>query len=81
MLLYAAEDAQHIVRARLEGICHAASCELEALDVQVITAKMLRLDVERNRRLIEETVAALQPRLLILDPFVRLNRIDENPSG
>jgi len=26
-------------------------------------------------------VARLQPRLLILDPFVRLHRIDENASG
>jgi hypothetical protein len=81
VLLYAAEDAQHIVRARLEGICHAADCELEALDVQVITAETLRLDLERDRKLLEETVAALQPRLLILDPFVRLHRIDENSSG
>lgn len=81
VLLYAAEDAQHIVRARLEGICHAAGCELEALDVQVITAETLRLDLERDRKLLEETVAALQPRLLILDPFVRLHRIDENSSG
>ncbi len=81
VLLYAAEDAQHIVRARLEGICDAAGCELEALDVQVITAETLRLDLERDRKLLEETVAALQPRLLILDPFVRLHRIDENSSG
>src|SRR6185437_12007696 len=81
VLLYAAEDAQHIVRARLEGICHAAGCELEALDVQVITAETLRLDLERDRKLLEQTVAALQPRLLILDPFVRLHRIDENSSG
>src|SRR6185437_6415394 len=81
VLLYAAEDAQHIVRARLEGICHAAGCELKALDVQVITAETLRLDLERDRKLLEQTVAALQPRLLILDPFVRLHRIDENSSG
>ena len=27
------------------------------------------------------TVAALTPRLLILDPFVRLHRVDENSSG
>jgi hypothetical protein len=81
VLLYAAEDAQHIVRARLEGICHAAGCDLEALDVQVITAETLRLDLDRDRELLEQTVAALQPRLLILDPFVRLHRIDENSSG
>jgi RecA-family ATPase len=30
---------------------------------------------------LEETVARLKPRLLVLDPFVRLHRIDENVSG
>jgi len=81
VLLFPAEDAQHIVRARLEGICQAAGCELATLDVQVITSPTLRLDLERDRRLLEQTVAVLQPRLLILDPFVRLHRIDENASG
>lgn len=80
VLLYAAEDAQHIVRTRLEGICAAADCTLEALDVHVITAEVLRLDLERDRERLERTVAALKPRLLILDPFVRLHRIDENAS-
>ncbi len=81
VLLYAAEDAQHIVRARLEGICAAVSCELAAIDVQVITAPTLRLDLDRDRERLERTVEALRPRLLILDPFVRLHRIDENSSG
>src|SRR5207247_2855847 len=81
VLLYAAEDAQHIVRARLEGICAAVACELAAIDVQVITAPTLRLDLERDRERLERTVEALRPRLLILDPFVRLHRIDENSSG
>jgi len=30
---------------------------------------------------LHQTVAALRPRLLILDPFVRLHRIDENAAG
>ena len=81
VLLYAAEDAQHIVRARLEGICAAVACELAAIDVQVITAPTLRLDLERDRERLERTVEALRSRLLILDPFVRLHRIDENSSG
>ncbi|MGH8219075.1 MAG: AAA family ATPase [Steroidobacteraceae bacterium] len=81
VLLFPAEDAQHIVRARLEGICQAAGCELATLDVQVITAATLRLDLERDRERLERTVEAFAPRLLILDPFVRLHRIDENASG
>jgi len=81
VLLYAAEDALDIVRRRLEGICAAAGLQLADLDVQVITAPSVRLDVDLDRRSLAETVAELQPRLLILDPFVRLHRIDENASG
>jgi hypothetical protein len=81
VLLYAAEDALHVVRQRLHGICAAAGCALTELDVQVITAPTLRLDLPDDRAALERTVAELQPRLLILDPFVRLHRIDENASG
>jgi AAA domain len=81
VLLYAAEDALHIVRQRIEGICEATGVALKTLDVQVITAPTVRLDLEADRRSLAETVAKLQPRLLVLDPFVRLHRIDENTSG
>jgi hypothetical protein len=81
VLLYAAEDALHIVRQRLEGICTAAQLALQALDVQVITAPTVRLDLPGDRTKLEHTVEQLKPRLLVLDPFVRLHRIDENASG
>ena len=81
VLLFAAEDALHIVRRRLEGISAAASVALANLDIQVITAPTVRLDLDADRRNLAETVARLQPRLLILDPFVHLHRIDENASG
>lgn len=81
VLLFAAEDALHIVRARLDGICRAAGVNLAEIDIQVITAPSVRLDLEVDQKSLAETVAALQPRLLILDPFVRLHRIDENLSG
>src|SRR5215813_8918396 len=81
VLLYAAEDAHPIVRRRLEGIATAAGVSLRDLDIQVITAPTLRLDLAADRVSLQEAVANLQPRLLILDPFVRLHRIDENASG
>jgi len=81
VLFYAAEDALDVVRRRFEGICRAAGVELAELDVQVITAPALRLDQKDDRERLAETVAALRPRLLVLDPFVRLHRIDENVSG
>ena len=47
----------------------------------MITAPSLRLDLEADRARLDATVARLKPRLLVLDPFVRLHRIDENVSG
>jgi hypothetical protein len=81
VLLYAAEDALHLVRSRLEGICRAAGVALADLPIHVITAPSLRLDVAEDRQQLQATVAALRPILLVLDPFVRLHRIDENASS
>jgi len=81
VLLFAAEDAHPIVRQRLEGICHAAGIPLQALNLYVITAPALRLDLTSDQERLEETVKQARPRLLVLDPFVRLHRIDENASG
>jgi hypothetical protein len=36
---------------------------------------------ERDQELLAETVRHLKPRFLLLDPFVRLHRIDENNAG
>lgn len=81
VLLYAAEDALHIVRRRLDGICAAAGVNLADVDLHVITAPGLRLDLDADRKSLSDTIAAFKPRLLLLDPFVRLHRIDENVSG
>lgn len=78
VLLFAAEDALGVVRHRLDGICAAAGVELAALDLDVITAPTLRIDTAADQQRLADTVAALRPTLLILDPFVRLHRIDEN---
>jgi RecA-family ATPase len=81
VLLYAAEDSSVIVRRRLEGIAAAAGVDLPDVDIQVITALSLRLDLAADRRSLADTVDTLKPRLLILDSFVRLHHIDENASG
>lgn len=81
VLLFAAEDALCVVRKRLDGICRAAQLELEQIDIHVITAPTLRLDTTNDQRRLAETVAELRPTLLLLDPFVRLHRIDENASS
>jgi hypothetical protein len=81
VLLYAAEDAPAVVRRRLDGICAVAGASLADLDIQVITAPSLRVDLVGDQARLRETVEQLKPELLILDPFVRLHRIDENVSS
>lgn len=81
VLLFAAEDALHVVRLRLEGLCHAAGVMLTDLPIHVITAPSLRLDSTDDRQHLQATIADLRPVLLVLDPFVRLHRIDENASS
>jgi len=81
VLLFAAEDSLSVVRQRLVGIAAAAGFALGDLDIHVITAPTVRLDVELDQTRLEDTVRALRPTLLILDPFVRLHRIDENVSS
>jgi hypothetical protein len=81
VLLYAAEDALHIVRQRLDGLARAAGVDFAALDIHVITAPSLRLDLPADQARLRATVATLRPTLLVLDPFVRLHRIDENVAA
>jgi AAA domain len=81
VLLFAAEDAPHIVRGRLEGIAAAAGADFHSLDVHVITMSALRLDRLEHQQALRATVAALEPKLLVLDPLVRLHGIDENVAA
>jgi hypothetical protein len=78
VLLFAAEDPLHVVRRRLQAIALAANVDFDELDIHVITAPTLRIDLEQDRRRLQATVEALTPKLLVLDPFVRLHRADEN---
>ena len=78
VLLFAAEDAGHIVRARLQGIASAADARFETLDIAVIDVPALRLDHRADRQRLVETVERIRPRLVVLDPLVRLHRVDEN---
>src|SRR6266542_661746 len=80
VLLYPAEDSLAVVRQRLEGIAAAAQVPFASLPVEVITAASLRLDTPTDRHRLADTVQALRPILLVLDPLIRLHRIDENDA-
>jgi len=79
-LVYLAEDKLQAVRARLESICSSRGLDLGSLDLGVITVPVLRLDQEDDRRRLNATIAVWSPRLVVLDPLVRIHRIDENSA-
>ena len=81
VLVYLAEDALPAVRERIEGMARHRGLDLDGVEIHVITAAALRLDQDRDRRRLWETVRRLRPRLLVLDPLVRLHGIDENHAG
>jgi hypothetical protein len=80
VLLFPAEDSLAVVRQRLEGIAAAAQVSFTSLPVQVITAPSLRLDTAADRLRLSQTVQAQHPVLLVLDPLIRLHRVDENDA-
>jgi len=80
-LVYLAEDALGHVRDRVTGICRHRGLDLKTLDLHVITADALRLDRTGDQQRLHEALIQHRPRLLLLDPLIRLHRLDENSSG
>ena len=66
-----APPARHLLRAK----------DLAEVEIHAITAPVLRLDREPDRARLRATSRRLRPRLLLLDPLVRLHGIDENHAG
>jgi len=81
VLLFPAEDSLAIVRQRLEGLAAITQVDFPSLPVEVITAPSLRLDTATDRQRLADTIQKLQPILLVLDPLIRLHRIDENDAS
>jgi hypothetical protein len=81
VLVYLAEDALPVVRERIEGMARHRGLDLGPIEIHVITARVLRLDRGADRARLWETTRRLRPRLLLLDPLVRLHGIDENSAG
>lgn len=80
VLLFAAEDAQPILRRRLEALAAVRDRTLRDLELSIIVASTLRLDTERDQERLDATLAAVHPVLLVLDPLIRLHALDENSS-
>ena len=78
VLLYAAEDAPLQVRERIEQLCQARGAPFHTLELDLILEPALRIDRPEHVERLRTTLAQRRPRLLILDPYVRLQAADEN---
>ena len=81
VLVYLAEDSLPQVRDRVDALCKSRGLDIATLDLLVITATSLRIDLAGDQERLAATIDVLRPRLLILDPLVRIHRLDENSSS
>jgi hypothetical protein len=78
VLVFMAEDAPMQVRERVENLSKARGADFGALDVGLIVEPTLRIDRAEDVLRLRSTLARRRPKLLVLDPYVRLQRVDEN---
>ena len=81
VLVYCAEDKALAIQKRVAGIAKARGVDFDRLAVGWIGASSLHLDDPTDRRRLTLTVLANKPRMLVLDPLVRLHRGDENSAA
>lgn len=81
VVLFPAEDGASAVRARVDALSRARGIDFTpAVPLHVILADALKLDDVEHRGSLEELLERLRPRLLILDPLVRLHSGSENSA-
>lgn len=80
-LIYLAEDTASSVRHRIDALAGHRGLDLAQLDLFAITSPVLRLDLARDQQALQRTLQRFRPRLLLLDPLVRLHRLDENSAA
>ena len=81
VLLVAAEDEPVSIRDRVASIASASNLDFDKLLVGLVTAPGLLLDRPDHQDRIEATLKKIRPRILILDPFVRLHNQNENDAA
>ncbi len=73
-----AEDSVADVRLRIKNIADSRCLEINDLDVHLITSPTLFLDNHEDQEKLDATIKRFCPKVVLLDPLVRLHRLDEN---
>jgi hypothetical protein len=70
-----------MLRGRFEDLAIARNLSLDSIPLFLLDVPLLSLDRPEHLQRLRATVEQLQPRLLILDPLVRIARLDENSAA
>ena len=81
VVVFPAEDDARAIRDRVVGIAAHKGVSLDGLPIHLITANTLRLDEEGDRLGLAAMLDRVRPKLVVLDPLVRLHGGDENYAG
>lgn len=81
VLFFGAEDSLPDLRARFDGLLALRKLTAAQVPIHLIDVPVLRLDRERDLHRLHSAIGRYRPRLLVLDPFVRITAIDENSAA
>src|SRR5207237_1162083 len=81
VIFFGAEDDQPSLRGRFGAIARARGLDLESASLFLLDVAELRLDRALDVARLRATVVEHRPVLVVLDPFVRLARVDENSAA
>ena len=81
VLFFGAEDSPPALRNRFEGLLASKGLRAAELPLLLLDVPALRLDRGPDLTRLRAAVEQLRPRLLVLDPFVRIAAIDENSAA
>lgn len=82
VLFVSAEGGQAYLRERLNALCAHRGLNIDSLPHALnIIPTAIRIDTQDGLGRLNATIEASRPVLVVLDPFVRLHRIDENSAS
>ncbi|MEO0481713.1 MAG: AAA family ATPase [Planctomycetota bacterium] len=81
VLLYPAEDDPRSFRSRMEALCLPLGLKLGDLPIDILQTDQLLLDDPEHQARLEAMLHQVRPRLLVLDPLVRLHSGPESSSS
>ena len=81
VLMFSAEDHATDMKRRIAGICRARDIDVATLNLSLIDSSTLTLNRSSEFARLKATVQDVRPKLLVLDPFVRLHTGSENDAS